>query len=114
MRYSSGRSYGRGRYGRDVSENEIIQPELVFRHLEESDPAHCFRRYMCDLATGKLHENPSHTTIKNLFLKFDHSKSASYEYQVAFKFGKNLKSIEDCEGIYDCELTGQQLDKLFD
>lgn len=108
------RSYSRGRYGRDVSDNEVNEPELLFRSFEESDPAHCFRRYICDLATGELNENPSHQVIRNLFLKFDHSKSATFEYEVAATVGHKLKSIKQCEELYDCHLTGNQLDKLFD
>merc|ERR1711944_133905 len=48
----SRKSYGRKRYGRDVSENEVSEPEFLFRKFEVSDPAHCFRSYICDLATG--------------------------------------------------------------
>jgi len=110
---SSGRSYGRKRWGRDVSENEVNEPELLFRSFEESDPAHCYRRYVCDLATGQLHETPSHQAINNIFLTFDYSKSSTFEYEVAFKFGQKLKSVKECEAIYDCPLTGYQMDKLF-
>ena len=55
----------------------------------------------------------SHQTINNLFIDLEQSKSATYEYDVAFKFGQKLKSIKECEAIYDCPLSGQQLDKLF-
>ena len=107
------RSYGRKRYGRDISSNEVEEPELLFRSLEQNDPAHCFRRYICDLATGKLNEKASHQTISNLFVDLDQSKSVTYEYEVAFKFGQKLNSIKECEAIYDCPLSGAQLDKLF-
>jgi len=113
--YSRGRSsYGRKRYGRDVSDNEVNQPELLFHSFEVSDPAHCFRRYICDLATGQLNGKPGHQVINNLFLNFDQTKSATFEYEVAFKFGQKLRSIQECEATYDCPLTGQQLDKLFE
>jgi hypothetical protein len=111
---SRGSSYGHRRWGRDVSDNEVNEPELLFRSFEESDPAHCFRRYVCDLATGQLHENPSHQAINNIFLQFDYSKSSTFEYEVAFKFGQKLKSIKECEAIYDCPITGYQMDKLFE
>lgn len=94
-------------------DNEINEAEMLFRQFEKDDPAHCFRRYVCDLATGKLNEKPSHTSINNLFLKFDQSKSAIFEYEVASKIGHKLKSLKECEEIYDCPLTGQQLDQIF-
>jgi len=111
--YSRG-FFSRKRHGRDVSGNEINEPEYLFRSFEVSDPAHCFRRYICDLATGQMNENISHQAIKNLFLSFDYSKSATFEYEVAFKFGQKLRSIQECEATYDCPLAGQQLDKLFE
>jgi hypothetical protein len=61
-----------------------------------------------------MNENISHQSIKNLFLSLDYSKSATFEYEVAFKFGQKLRSIPECEATYDCPLTGQQLDKLFE
>ena len=100
-------------FGRSVSDNEIGDVDQVFQQYENEDPAHCFRRYVCDLATGKLHEMSSHDAINNLFLHFDQSKSAKFEYDVAFKFGHLVKDIKQCEEMYDCPLTGQQLDKLF-
>merc|ERR1712154_384044 len=114
--YSRGsrKSYSRKRYGRDVSDNEVNQPELLFHSFEVSYPAHCFRRYICDLATGELNGKPGHQVINNLFLNFDQTKSATFEYEVAFKFGQKLRSIQECEATYDCPLNGQQLDKLFE
>jgi len=96
-----------------VLDNEVDDADILFRQFENDDPAHCFRRYVCDLATGKLNEKPSHTSINNLFLKFDQSKSAKFEYEVASKFGQMFKNLKQCEEIYDCPLTGQQLDQIF-
>ena len=108
------KTYRHYRHGRDVSDNEVSNPELLFQSFEESDPAHCFRRYICDLETGELSEKISHKAINNLFLKMDYSKSASFEYDIAAKLGQKLKSVKECEEIYDCPLSGEQLDKLFD
>ena len=108
------KTYRHYRHGRDVSDNEVNNPELLFQSFEQSDPAHCFRRYICDLETGELSEKISHKAINNLFLKMDYSKSASFEYDIAAKLGKKLKSVKECEEIYDCPLSGEQLDKLFD
>ena len=60
-----------------------------------------------------MNEKVSHQAINNIFLEVNYSKSATYEYEVAFTFGQKLKSIKECEAIYDCPLSGQQLDKLF-
>merc|ERR1711963_588241 len=65
---SRSRSYGHKRYGRDVSDNEVNEAEFLFQSFEVSDPAHCFRRYICDLATGQLNGKPGHQVINNLFL----------------------------------------------
>ena len=100
-------------FGRSVSDNEIDEVEFLFRQFEKDDPAHCFRRYVCDLATGKLNEKPSHTSINKLVQKVVQSKSATFEYGVAYKFGKSFKNLKQCEEIYDCPLTGQQLDQIF-
>merc|ERR1711981_289374 len=113
-RRSRMKTYRHYRHGRDVSDNEVSNPELLFQSFEESDPAHCFRRYICDLETGELSEKISHKEINNLFLKMDYSKSASFEYDIAASLGKKLKSVKECEEIYDCPLSGEQLDQLFD
>jgi hypothetical protein len=91
----------------------ITEPEDLFEYFEEADPAHCFRRYVCDLSTGQMQINPTHEVIRNLFVDFDNQKSATFEYDVAAKIGQKFKSPEMCEQVYDCPLSGSQMDKLF-
>ncbi len=107
------RYYKRRRYGRDVSRIEVDESERLFQYFEKTDPAHCYRRYICALASKQLHENPGHTIINNLTSNFKHTKSATFEYDIAAKIGHKFRSIDMCEEIYDCPITSKAMDKLF-
>lgn len=112
------RSSSRGRSGikeMDINEDEFVRNEIEdgFRQLEETDPAHCFRRYVCDLATDQLAEkNPDHLAILNLVSRSFNNKSATYEYGIAASIGKKFRSIDLCEDLYDCSLSGKALDQV--
>ena len=132
-RKSSGRSYRRsGRYryrGKreagfsgdedidDIDENDIeiikSESEMVFRQLEEMDPAHCFRRYVCDLSTGNLKNvTTDHLSILNLVAQPFTEKSSGFEYSVAASLGRKFGSIDVCEAMYNCPMPGQQITQL--
>ena len=50
--------------GLDILQKEA---EAIFRQLDETDPAHCFRRYICELSSGKIQDVPEdHMAILNL------------------------------------------------
>ena len=131
-RYSSGRSYRRysGRYRgkreagfsgdddiEDIDENDILiiknESEMVFRQLEEMDPAHCFRRYVCDISTGNLKNvTTDHLSILNLVSQPFSEKSTGFEYSIASSLGQRFGSIEVCEAMYNCPMSGQQITQL--
>ena len=112
---ASRRGHRRGK--RDVGGNDVDlvakESEAVFRQLEETDPAHCFRRYVCDLSTGLLDENNSdHLAILNLVSESFTNRSVAFEYRIAASVGKKFGSLDVCEEMYDCPVTGKYLDQM--
>ena len=90
------------------------ESEAVFRQLEETDPAHCFRRYVCGLSSGLLDANNSdHVAILNLISNATTTtKSLSFEYGIAASVGETFGSLDVCEKMYDCPMTGKDMDFL--
>ena len=89
------------------------EAEMAFRQLEEMDPAHCFRRVVCDLSTGTMKNITADTlSILNLVAHPFTEKSNGFEYTVASSLGQRFKSIELCEAIYDCGMSGHQITQL--
>ena len=114
--------YRRGK--REISEGlevddidlELLQKEaeMIFRQLDETDPAHCFRRYICELSTGKLDNVPQdHIAILNLVSEPVAVQSKAYEYLMASLIGEKTKNLESCQELYQCPISGEQIDKLF-
>ena len=89
------------------------EAEMTFRQLEEMDPAHCFRRVVCDLSTGSMKNVTADTlSILNLVAQPFTEKSSGFEYTVASSLGQRFKSIELCEATYDCGMSGHQITQL--
>ena len=87
---------------------------MIFRQLDESDPAHCFRRYICELSTGELENVPQdHIAILNLVAEPVAVQSTAYEYRIASLIGNKTKSRESCQELYQCPMSGDEIDKLF-
>lgn len=128
-----GRSYGRRYRGRyrgkreagfsgdediaEIDENDIAaikyESEAVFRQLEATDPAHCFRRFICDLSTGmQQNVTTDQLAILNLVAQPFTEKSFGFEYGIASSLGKTFGRIDVCEASYNCPLTGQQIGQL--
>lgn len=85
----------------------------MFRQLEATDPAHCFRRYICDLSTGMLQNvTTDQLAILNLVAQPFAEKSSGFEYGVASSLGKTFARIDVCEALYNCPLTGQEIGQL--
>ena len=95
---------------------EVLQKEteMIFRQLDETDPAHCFRRYICELSTGNLKNVPQdHITILNLVAAPVAVQSKAYEYRMASMIGAKTKNLEYCQELYQCPIKGDEIDKLF-
>jgi len=90
----------------------VEQSDSAFSVLAASEPAQCYRRLICDLATGGL-EKSENDVIVNLFNKDASIESAKFEFVTAAKIGKKHKSVQTCELRYSCPLTGEQIQKLF-
>ena len=87
---------------------------MIFRQLDETDPAHCFRRYICELSTGNLKNVPQdHITILNLVAAPVAVQSKAYEYRMASMIGAKTKNLEYCQELYQCPIKGDEIDKLF-
>ena len=115
LQASRGNHGRRGKRGAETNEIEFVtkQSEFILRQLEGTDPAHCFRRYICGLATGQLNKgNDDHLAILNLIPELPTNKSATFEYQIAASVGKTFKRLDACEEMYDCPLSGQEIDLM--
>jgi len=100
----------------DETDLEILQKEAeaIFTQLDESDPAHCFRRYICELSTGNM-ENVSeeHNSFLHLVSQPLAVHSKAFEYRIASSIGSKTKSTETCQQLYQCPLSGSEIDKIF-
>ena len=89
------------------------ESEAVFRQLEETDPAHCFRRYICGLSTGLLNENnDDHLAILNLTSNPSTNKTVTFEYGIAASVGRTFGRLDICEEMYGCPLTVKEMDHM--
>merc|ERR1711936_436208 len=85
----------------------VEEQDAAFALLAANEPAQCYRRLICDLATGGL-EKSENDVIVNLFNKDASIESAKFEFVTAAKIGKKHKSVQTCELRYSCPLTGEQ------
>lgn len=107
---SSRRRY-RGR--RDAGEEvEVDEDDLAFSYISQTEPEMCYRRLICDMATGYMPKSEN-DIILSLFNKDTPITSPKYEYAMAAYIGKQVKNIKTCELRYSCALSGEQIEKLF-
>jgi len=107
---ASGAIGGTSRGKRSAQEDN--QSEAAFAFLAQSEPQACYRRLICDLATGGL-EASENDVILAAFNEEVPVTSTKYEYAIAAQVGKALKNVQACELRYSCPLTGSQINKLF-
>jgi len=88
------------------------QSETAFAYIAQSEPQACYRRLICDLATGGLPASDN-DIILAAFNEEVPATSTKFEYAIAAQVGKALKDVQACELRYSCPLTGQQINKLF-
>lgn len=91
---------------------EIDDTDAAFSVLANTEPAQCYRRLICDLATGSMPKSENEV-ILSLFNKDAPIESPRFEYATAAKLGKQTKSVNVCELRYSCPLSGDQIEKLF-
>ena len=97
--------------GRRAAE-EINDADAAFGVLAATEPAQCYRRLICDLATGAMPKSEN-DVILTLFNKEASIASPKFEYNIAAVLGKQVKSIQMCEVRYSCPLSGADIQKLF-
>lgn len=85
---------------------------FTFNYMTATEPSACYRRLICDLASGEMPESEN-DVIVSLFKEEVDKTSPKYDFSVAAEVGKALKSVQACELRYSCPLTGEQINKLF-
>merc|ERR1719347_951448 len=93
----------------DVRSEE--ETDLMIASIMANEPQQCYRRLVCDLATGELPQN-SGDVILSLFKKPVGVTSARFDLATAAQIGKDLKSSQTCEYRFSCPLSGAQLAKI--
>jgi len=88
------------------------QTDLMIASVMANEPQQCYRRLVCDLATGTLPES-SGDVILSLFKKPVDVTSARFDLATAAQIGKDVKNSQFCEYRFSCPLTGAQLAKIF-
>lgn len=88
------------------------ETELAFVPIAISEPAQCYRRFICDLATGAMPQSEN-DVILSLFNKPTSAKSPKFAFASAAALGKASKQVQACEVRYSCPLSGSQIQKLF-
>lgn len=96
----------RGRGKRSALDNE----DTVFAIAAQLEPAQCYRRLICDLATGKLPKSDN-DLILNLFQQEPRIQDVKFEFATAAKIGKLVKDITACEVRYSCPVSGQEMNE---
>jgi len=90
----------------------VDNEDLTFAFIAKSEPQACYRRLICDLATGAMPKSDNDVILAS-FVGDVPVTSAKYDFAVAAKVGKALKNVQACELRYSCPLTGPQITKLF-
>ena len=91
---------------------EIDSGDSAFLALAQSEPAQCYRRFICDLATGEMPKSDN-DIITSLFNKDTSIESPKFDFATAAKVGKATQKVAACELRYSCPLTGAQIQGLF-
>jgi len=86
--------------------------EKAFAFIATNEPAACYKRLICDLATGALPASENEVILAN-FNKDVPITSVKYDFAIAANLGKALRNVEACEVRYSCPLTGEQINQLF-
>ena len=79
--------------------------------IAAGEPQQCYKRFVCDLATGAL-PSSENDIILSLFNKPASIESPVFDFNTAAVLGKQLKNTVACEVRYNCPLTGAQIQKI--
>jgi len=95
---------------RSVEEAQAKE-DLTFSFIAQQEPQACYRRLICDLASGEWPKSDN-DVILNLFEKDVPNTSAKFDFAIAAQVGKALRNVQACELRYSCPLTGEQIASL--
>lgn len=90
----------------------LNEEELAFGLVATTEPAQCYRRLICTLATGSMKPTELDVIPKFLNRKEVSIESPEFEFANAAKLGTTLKDIKACEVRYGCPLSSQEIEKL--
>merc|ERR1712064_234602 len=97
-----------------TAETTLLSSSTIISQLE---PAQCYRRVICDVASGKMPADESDNVILAPFegasVKDADITSQSFDFLVAAEAGRTFKSVEKCELRYSCPLSAGQLREIF-
>lgn len=88
-----------------------VNEDAAFALIAQVEPEQCYRRLICDLATGQT-KSESAPLLVNLFSNNVAISSPKFEFTTAARLGQQLKSIDTCELRYSCSISGEDLAKL--
>merc|ERR1719410_3081929 len=105
---------GRGKRSAEIGSLSV---DSSFSIISQLEPAQCYRRLVCDVATGKLPADESDNVILAPFegasVKDADITSQSFDFLVAAEAGRQFQSVEKCELRYTCPLSSTQLREIF-
>jgi hypothetical protein len=122
---AAGRGRGFGGFGGFRGRRQAAEPtaqaaaasvpsdELAFALVATTEPAQCFRRLICNLATGAMKPTELDVIPKFLTRKEIGVESPEFEFSNAAKLGSSLKNVQACEVRYSCPLSSEEIEKLF-
>merc|ERR1712031_37619 len=85
---------------------------LTFAFIAQSEPQACYRRLICDLATGQMPKSENDVIVSLFDGKKADVTSAKFDFDTAAEVGKALKNVDACEIRYSCPFNGEQIVKL--
>merc|ERR1712223_1635948 len=88
------------------ADEQSQQDELTFAFLAQSEPQACYRRLICDLATGQLPQSENDIIVKLFDGKKADVTSPRFDFDTAAEVGKALKNVDACEIRYSCPFKG--------
>lgn len=88
------------------------QSDLAFLPIAATEPAACYKRFICDLATGTMPKSEN-DVILALFNKPTSAASPKFAFAEAATLGKISRQVRTCEVRYSCPLSGAQISKPF-
>ena len=89
----------------------------MFELMTNTDPEDCYRRWICDVATGDQSFSDMHPFLnfvdddEDLFVP-DRFKKYSEQLKSARRLGEDAENHQVCEETFQCPFTGERLTEL--